>query len=160
MSQESNIELEIEIDNEADEFLANIDFHMIDATFMLQQDNVSVENSENEPVTLPNEPAVKNTVNVENPRFVTSNKELVDKFLEDGLNKNTRVKTDQDIALFHEFLISVGENRPILEIPAEDLSPHVSNYIYAVRKKDGQEYEPNSLISKFQSIQRYLNLNE
>jgi hypothetical protein len=44
MSQESNIELDIEIDNEEDEFLANIDFHLIEAAMIMQQDDESVPN--------------------------------------------------------------------------------------------------------------------
>lgn len=164
MSQEGNIELDIEIDNEEDEFLANIDFHLIEAAMILQQDDESVPNNvnENEPVVHPTEQNedVSNTINIGNPRFVTSNTEVVDKFLEDGINKNTKVKTDQDIKLFQECLVSVAESRPILQIPPEELSAYVSNFIYAVRKKDGQEYEPNSLISKFQSIQRFLNVNQ
>ncbi|XP_060561824.1 zinc finger MYM-type protein 4-like [Ruditapes philippinarum] len=146
MSQESNIELDIEIDNEEDEFLANIDFHLIEAAMILQQDDESVPNNvnENEPVVLPSEQDedVSNIINI------------------DGINKNTKFKTDQDIKLFQEILVSVAESRPILQIPPEELSAYVSSFIYAVRKKDGQEYEPNSLISKFQSIQRFLNVNQ
>jgi hypothetical protein len=54
--------------------------------------------------------------------------------------------------LFQEFLLSVGENRSIIEIDAEELSAYVSNLIYAVRKTDDQEYLPNSLKSKLKSI--------
>jgi predicted HTH domain antitoxin len=73
---------------------------------------------------------VSNTINIGNPRFVTSNTEVVDKFLEDGINKNTKVKTDQEIKLFQEFLVSVAESRPILQIPPEELSAYVSNFIF------------------------------
>jgi hypothetical protein len=46
--------------------------------------------------------------------------------------------------------------------PADELSAYVSNFIYAVRKKYGQEYEPNSMIqlSKFQSIQIFQRCNQ
>jgi hypothetical protein len=58
---------------------------------ILQQDDESVPNNfyENEPVVGPTEQDVSNIINVGNLRFVTSNKEVVDKFLEDGLDKNT-----------------------------------------------------------------------
>jgi hypothetical protein len=86
MSQESNIELEIEIKNDEKEFLVNIDFHLIEAAMTLQQDDGSVKKNEYEPVVFPIVQDVYNAINGRNPRFVTSNKEVVHKYLQDSLN--------------------------------------------------------------------------
>ena len=49
-----------------------------------------------------------------------------------------------------DFLSSVGEKRNPAEIPAKELD------FLGVLKKDGTEYEPDSLVSMFNSLDRYL----
>ena len=55
-----------------------------------------------------------------------------------------------------DFFISVGEMRDSVEIPAKDLDSLLSRFFLGVLKKNGDEYEPDSLSSMFNSLDRHL----
>ena len=61
----------------------------------------------------------------------------IDKFIEDKKNKNTLSKTRGDVSLLTEFLISKNDSRRIEEIPPKELNEYISEFIIAVRRKDG-----------------------
>ena len=61
----------------------------------------------------------------------------IEKFIEDQKNKNTLSKTRRDVRLLSEFLNSKNESRRIEEIPPKELNEYISEFIIAVRKKDG-----------------------
>lgn len=104
---------------------------------------------------------VNDKIKQEKPPFIKSGKSVVYKFIEEGVNINTKTKTNQDVRLFEHFLnCSVAEDQPILQSPSNELCEHLSNIIFAVRKRDDSGYEPISLFSYFQSIQRCLNDHE
>ena len=48
------------------------------------------------------------------------------------------------------------EDRKIEDIPAAELSGHISEFIISVRTKDGNEYKPTSLRSLMASFERQL----
>ena len=78
---------------------------------------------------------------------------LVEQFIEDQENENTRKKSQQNVALLKEFLKLRKELRLIQEIPPKELNPE---FIITVRKKDSNEdYEPSSLLSLMASFERY-----
>ena len=77
-------------------------------------------------------------------RFASLDKPI-DKFIEDHKNKNTLSKTRRDVSLLTEFLNSKSEIRRIEEIPPKELNEYVSEFIVAVRRKDGEDFEPSSL---------------
>ena len=77
-------------------------------------------------------------------RFVSLDKP-VDKFIEDQKNKNTLSKTRRDVSLLIEFLKSQNESRRIEEIPPVELTEYINEFIVAVRRKDGEDFEPSSL---------------
>lgn len=54
------------------------------------------------------------------------------------------------------YLASKGEFRQVNEIPPAELCPYISGFLYAVRKKDGTEYEPVTLRAFISSFERYL----
>ena len=82
-------------------------------------------------------------------RFVSLDKPI-DKFIEDQKNKNTLSKTQRDVSLLIEFLNSKNESRRIEEIPPEELNEYISEFIVAVRRKDGEDFEPlRGLICSF-----------
>ena len=78
-------------------------------------------------------------------RFVSLDKPI-DKFIEDQKNKNTLSKTRRDVSLLTEFLNSKNESRRIEE----------SEFIVAVRRKDGEDFEPVSLRGLICSFNRHL----
>ena len=61
----------------------------------------------------------------------------IGKFIEDQKNKNTVSKTRRDVSLLTEFLISKNDSRRIEEIPPKELNEYISEFIIAVRRKDG-----------------------
>ena len=71
--------------------------------------------------------------------------------------KNTLSKTRRDVSLLIEFLNSKNESRRIEEIPPEELNEYISEFIVAVRRKDGEDFgEPSSLRGLICSFNRHL----
>ena len=71
-------------------------------------------------------------------------------------NKNTLSKTRRDVSLLTEFLNSKNESRTIEEIPQKELNEYISEFIIAVRRKDGEDFEPSSLRGLICSFNRHL----
>lgn len=88
-------------------------------------------------------------------RFVSLDKPI-DKFIEDQKNKNTLSKTQRDVSLLTEFLNSKNESRRIEEIPPKELNEYISEFIVAVRRKDGEDFEPSGLRGLICSFNRHL----
>ncbi|XP_015774306.1 PREDICTED: zinc finger MYM-type protein 2-like [Acropora digitifera] len=72
------------------------------------------------------------------------------------IDKNTLSKTLRDVSLLTEFLNSKNECRRIEKIPPEDLNEYISEFIIAVRRKDGEDYEPSSLRGLICSFNHHL----
>ena len=62
----------------------------------------------------------------------------VEEFIEGQENNNTKKKTEQNVALLKEFLRLKGESRPVEEIPPQELSSFISEFIITVRKKESK----------------------
>lgn len=77
-------------------------------------------------------------------------------FLEENENKNTAKKTRTDLNIWKRWCASVGESRPIEDIPPEELDSLLSHFFIKIRKLDGEEFEPGSLTSFQRSFDRYL----
>ena len=90
-------------------------------------------------------------------RFVTH--APIDEFLKEQQNQNTKRKTDNDMKLFQSYLESQNESRFPLIIPPQQLGEYISGFLLAVRRKDGDEFEPTTIRSFFSSINRYLLMN-
>ena len=89
-------------------------------------------------------------------RFREISEEEIRKTIEDQKNANTKRKTKGDVKLFIDFLASKQELREPHNIPTKELDIFLSMFILAIRKKDGTEYEPDTLQSKLNSIRRHL----
>jgi hypothetical protein len=87
------------------------------------------------------------------------NKKLV-VFLEENLNKNTKTKTKSDMKVITDFFtsISIGEERAPGQIhpPPKDIDSIMARFFLGVLKKDGTGYEPDSLGSVYNSLDRHL----
>ena len=59
---------------------------------------------------------------------------LVQQFIEDEENENTRKKTQQNVALLKEFLTLRNESRLIEEIPPKELTAYIAEFIRFERK--------------------------
>ena len=91
-------------------------------------------------------------------RFASISDEEVKEFTEKLENENTKKKTLYDIKVFKEYLDACDEKREIEDIiiaPVE-LQEIIKKFVLAVRKNNGQEYEPSSLRAFIQSIDWHL----
>jgi len=73
-------------------------------------------------------------------RFVDIN--LVEQFIEDQENGNTRKKTQQNAALLKEFLTLRNESRLIEEIPPRELTAYIAEFIRFERKTATKSVNP------------------
>ena len=77
-------------------------------------------------------------------------------FINGQKNKNTLQKTVRYVAMVTKFLKIKNETRELHKIEPTELDPLLANFVLTVRKKDGGEYEPNSLRSIISSVDRKL----
>lgn len=89
-----------------------------------------------------------------------SEKEL-DDFIKEQRNPRTVTKTAQDVRKFKTFLEAepYKETRKLTDIPPNELDNYLCHFLLEIRKADGQNYEPDSLTSFRNSIDRYLREN-
>ena len=92
-------------------------------------------------------------------RFVVVSDDDVNAFSEQQENDNTKKKTLYDLKIFREFLETCDEKREIENITPVELRAIIKKFVLAVRKKNGDEYEPSSIRAFLQSIDRYLRKN-
>ncbi|KAK7508216.1 hypothetical protein BaRGS_00000455 [Batillaria attramentaria] len=73
-------------------------------------------------------------------------------------NANTARKTEGDVKLLQQFISKhyPTEDRPIHEIPPEELNSVITKFILTARRSDGSEYEPKSLCALVGSFQHHL----
>jgi hypothetical protein len=81
-------------------------------------------------------------------RFVSITDDDVEIFIEGEENVKIQKKTEQDVSLIKSFIASEKQTNEPVEI--EKLSPEVLDsylrkFLLAVRKKDGDEFEPTTL---------------
>ena len=91
-------------------------------------------------------------------RFVNITDDDVEIFIEGEENENTRKKTRQDISLIVSFIASekqTNESFEIEQLSPEELDGHLSKFLLAVRKKNGDEFEPTTLRGFLSSVERY-----
>lgn len=89
------------------------------------------------------------------PRFALL-EGTIDDFIDEQENKNTQAKTARDLNLLKVFLQSKEEHREVENIPPAELNELLSEFILAVRTKEGKEYEPTSLRGMVASFERFL----
>ena len=88
-------------------------------------------------------------------RFVPPETTL-EAFIEEQANKNTLSKTKRDVSLLQEFMRMKGKGEEFENIEPRELDEILCAFILAVKKKDGEEYEPTTLRSFVSSFDRYL----
>jgi hypothetical protein len=93
---------------------------------------------------------------VPNKRFrMVTDEETCGFFLEENLNKNTKTKTKSDMKVITDFFTSIGEERAPGQIPPKELDSIMARFFLGVLKKDGTKYEPDSLSSMYNSLERH-----
>ena len=162
----------LEWDECGDEFLDDIDFHLVES--LMEKKSSTLQDVSIPEKTTPPLTAVENLMlrgdsmsitnlsrdsvpqSSETSRFLPSTSSEISNFISVHENKNTKIKTSQDLNLMHSYLVSQDEHRQIHEIPPDQLCDYLSAFLFAVRKKDGGEYEPTSLRGFLGSFERHL----
>ncbi|KAJ8307669.1 hypothetical protein KUTeg_014779 [Tegillarca granosa] len=93
-------------------------------------------------------------------RFVHFTEGDAEEFMAKNVNKNTKYKTSSDIKLFKEFLNELREVREPETIPPKELDNYIARFYFECQTKSfnetKKEYEPDTLTSTHNSIDRYL----
>lgn len=85
----------------------------------------------------------------------------VKQFCKDQEKINTRRATAGHIKTFSDWLASVKfDLRPVECIPPKELNRLLAQFFVFVRKVDGSEYQPGTLLNMFHSIERHLKENK
>ena len=97
------------------------------------------------------------SVETDNVNDKSSKAELLD-YINKQQNKNTARKTNNEAKKFIDWLQQPPRNefRPIESLPAEILDSHIGQYLLTLKRKDGKDYQPDSLTSIHRAINRYL----
>ncbi len=69
---------------------------------------------------------------------------------------NTIRKTKSDMKVINRFLASKGEERDVCDMAMDELNAHLQDFILNARKKDNNDYEPESLKAFIHSLERHL----
>ena len=85
------------------------------------------------------------------PKKSKPDKTVLLEFIDQGLNKNTKIKTEKDAKKFCDYIRSQGENRDVTELSQSEVDFLFGSYIMQLRKPDGDFYEPSTITS----IHRY-----
>ena len=65
-------------------------------------------------------------------------------------------KTRSDLNVWNKWRATVNEHREVEDIPAKELNRLLSHFFVSLKKKNGEDYEPNSLTAFQRSIDRHL----
>ena len=82
-------------------------------------------------------------------------KELI-QFVEQNKAYNMVRKTRSDTNVWYKWCAKNGEVRRMEDMPTIELNSLLSHFVMKIWKKDGSEYEPNTITSFFRSFDRYL----
>ena len=77
-------------------------------------------------------------------------------FVESMKNKNTKRKTEGDVKKFVEFLKEQDELRKPEELDDAEFDKNLTRFFLLAKRKDGKDYEPDTLKAFQTSLQRHL----
>ena len=119
-----------------DEVLSQIDTSIFEDAALPNQSSNASENEQNPELYEP--PQKKQDKREELLEYVQSNR-----------NKNTTIKTTRETGRFLDYLEKEGETRNLRFIPPEDMDTYLGSFLKNLVKKNGEEYEPDSVSSFF-----------
>ena len=93
-------------------------------------------------------------------RFQFFSDEDTDAFITEQRNGYTKRKTKSDIKIVKDFFATIDELRNPADIPLKELDSLLARFYLGARKKDCTEYEPSSLQSINNSLDRYFKDNK
>ena len=119
-----------------DDVLSQIDTSIFEDTALPNQSNNTSQNEQNPEL---NEP----------PQKKQKKREELLEYVQSNRNKNTTIKTNRETGRFLDYLKKEGETRNVRFIPPEDMDTYLGSFLKSLVKKNGEEYEPDSVSSFF-----------
>ncbi|XP_022808714.1 uncharacterized protein KIAA1958-like [Stylophora pistillata] len=80
----------------------------------------------------------------------------ISSFIEENRNNNTTKKTKTDLNVWTRWCDSINDRRSMEDIPPDKLNSLLSHFFIKIRKLNGKEFEPGTLISFQRSLDNYL----
>ena len=93
-------------------------------------------------------------------RFGESNNILIQSLKENAKNKNTQQSTNNWVKVWKSWAAQKGYDDSIEKYEPQGLNKILEEFYATVRKKDGEDYEPDSLRVMVTAIDRYLTEKE
>ena len=93
-----------------------------------------------------------------NERFPTLPEEELANLRSKNQNQNTSKSTKTWLKVFNEWRVQRNEARQLEDIPRQELDAILCRFFAEIRKKDGDEYEPESLAVMQCSLDRHLKI--
>lgn len=93
---------------------------------------------------------------LEMDRFTSSSSTDIEKFIANSKNQNTERATNKWMNVYKEWAKLRGKEENIEVLPPHELDIILQSFFAELKKKNGSDYEPNSLNSAQTSIDRYL----
>ena len=118
-------------DSDTDEMLIKAD------NYLMNNYDTTSENHERDEIDL----------NGPQPKKVKPDKSELLQFIDQGLNKNTKMKTNRDAGKFIEYMNKHGEHRQMIDLPKPELDYYVGSYLMQLTRPNGEPYEPSTITS-------------
>ena len=96
-----------------------------------------------------------NETSVEASRTSESQEEI-EGFINNQKSANSTKKTTTDMNTLSRFMKTIGMSENVESLPASELDHLLCKFFMNIRKKNGEEYEPDTISGFQRSIQRYL----
>ena len=88
--------------------------------------------------------------------ILSENQEEIQGLINNQKSANTTKKTTTDMNTLSRYMKTIGMSESVESLPASELDHLLCKFFMNIRKKDGEEYEPDTISGFQRSIQRYL----
>ena len=87
---------------------------------------------------------------------ISESQEEIEGFIKNQKSANTTKKTTTDMNTLSRYIKTIGMSGNVESLPASELDHLLCKFFMNIRKKNGEEYEPDTISGFQRSIQRYL----
>ena len=88
--------------------------------------------------------------------ILSESQEEIQGFINNQKSANTTKKTTTDMNTLSRYMKTIGMSESVESLPVSELDHLLCKFFMNIRKKNGEEYEPDTISGFQRSIQRYL----
>ena len=88
--------------------------------------------------------------------ILSESQEEIQGFINNQKSANTTKKTTTDMNTLSRYMKTIGMSKSVESLPVSELDHLLCKFFMNIRKKNGEEYEPDTISGFQRSIQRYL----